>query len=405
MNKITDAERLEALKTYHILDSEEESQFNEMAELASLICEAPIPLISLLDDKRQWFKARVGLGIRETPIELSFCKHAIRQEDVFVVEDATKDERFLTNELVLGDPYIRFYAGMPLQTPEGVGLGTLCVIDSKPRQISDSQKWALKILSNQVVKLLELRKAMFVVEKTNQELLNKQRELEKLIKFKNKVFSIISHDLRGPIGSISQVLGLLNNGMITSDEFVEVVPRLANQTNEARDVLNNLLSWANSNKPETEPLKKAINLNEGLEEIRKSLEESALRKEIVLGLDTFELPNTIRIDKEGLTIVLRNLIKNSIKFCRQGDQIRFGCELKGEELFFYIKDTGVGFDETIGLKLFDEMQHVTTYGTANEKGTGIGLLICKNIVEKNGGKIWAEGKPNQGANFYFTIPL
>jgi signal transduction histidine kinase len=193
--------------------------------------------------------------------------------------------------------------------------------------------------------------------------------------------------------------------MITSDEFVEVVPRLANQTNEARDVLNNLLSWANSNKPETEPLKKAINLNEGLEEIRKSLEESALRKEIVLGLDTFELPNTIRIDKEGLTIVLRNLIKNSIKFCRQGDQIRFGCELKGEELFFYIKDTGVGFDETIGLKLFDEMQHVTTYGTANEKGTGIGLLICKNIVEKNGGKIWAEGKPNQGANFYFTIPL
>ncbi|TAE80713.1 MAG: sensor histidine kinase [Bacteroidetes bacterium] len=405
MNKINDAERIEALNAYHILDSEEESQFNEMAELASLICEAPISLISLLDDKRQWFKAKVGLGIKETPIELSFCRHAIMQEGVFIVEDAIKDERFHANELVLGGPFIRFYAGMPLQTPQGVGLGTLCVIDSKPRQLSDSQKWALKILSNQVVKLLELRKAMFVVEKTNHELLNKQQELEKLIKFKNKVFSIISHDLRGPIGSISQVLGLLNNGMITSDEFVEVVPRLANQTNEARDVLNNLLSWANSNKPETEPLKKAINLNEGLEEIRKSLEESALRKEVVLLLDTAELPNSIRIDKEGLTIVLRNLIKNSIKFCRKGDEIRIGCEPKEGELLFYIKDTGVGFDETIGLKLFDEMQHVTTYGTANEKGTGIGLLICKNIVEKNGGKIWAESKAGQGANFYFTIPV
>ncbi len=397
--------RLAALAAYQILDSDEEREFDEIVELASKICETPISLISLLDEKRQWFKAKVGLDVRETPIESAFCKHAIVYDKIFTVEDATKDERFSKNSLVLENPHIRFYAGLPLQTPEGINLGTLCVIDNKPRTLNEDQKRALEILSGQVVKLLELRKALNSLNTVNAELSKKQLELEKLIKFKNKVFSIISHDLRGPIGSISQVLGLLNTGIITSEEFIEVVPRLANQTNEARDVLNNLLSWANSNRPETEPLKKTININEGLEEIRKSLNEDALKKDVGLFLEGDELPNPLRVDKEGLTIVLRNLIKNSIKFCRKGDQVHFGCELKGNQLFFHIKDTGVGFDESVGAKLFDEMQHVTTYGTANEKGTGIGLLICKNIIEKNGGRIWAESKPNEGANFYFTLPL
>jgi signal transduction histidine kinase len=401
MTNITDKNnesRVAALNAYEVMDTTIEEEYNEIVELAANISDTPISLITLFDHQRQWVKAKTGIDKVEALKEKTFCNYTIEQQAVFTVEDATKDDRFSENPLVINEPKIMFYSGVPLVTPEGVSIGALCVLDTKPRKLTTGQNRALEILGKQVIKQLELKKAL-------KEKRNINNELEKLVRFKNKVFSIISHDLRGPIGSISQVLGLMNTGMITNDEFVEVIPRLAGQTNEARDVLNNLLSWANSNKQGAEPSKKLINLNEGLKELLHSLVDEARKKGIALALIESELPNPIRLDKEGLTIVLRNMIKNSIKFCISGDQINFGCELKGDVLQFFIKDSGVGFDDSVGKKLFNELEHVTTFGTAKEKGTGIGLLICKNIIEQNSGQIWAESKPGHGASFYFTMPV
>ncbi|GKT24101.1 sensor domain-containing diguanylate cyclase [Acidovorax sp. SUPP3334] len=158
-------QRLEALEKLRVLDTAPEQAFDDLTTLASAVCQAPIALISLIDTERQWFKSRVGLDAAETPRELAFCAHAILQPDyVFEVPDANLDPRFSGNPLVTGEPGIRFYAGAPLVTSDGMPIGTVCVIDREPRTLSDAERRALQSLARQVVTQLELRQAMAGLE-------------------------------------------------------------------------------------------------------------------------------------------------------------------------------------------------------------------------------------------------
>lgn len=153
-----EVKRLKVLWQYDVLDTVPEEVFDDLTELAARICEAPIALISLVDEDRQWFKSKVGVTLNETSRDISFCAHAIKQTDLFIVPDATKDERFAGNPLVISDPKIRFYAGAPLITPDGHALGTLCVIDKVPRELRPEQQQALRVLSRHVMTQLELRR-------------------------------------------------------------------------------------------------------------------------------------------------------------------------------------------------------------------------------------------------------
>lgn len=153
-----EAERLQALREYKILDTPDESAYNDIATLAAFICDVPIALISFVDSERQWFKSKVGLDVDETPRDISFCTHTILDKKMLVVNDALQDKRFVNNPLVTCAPGIRFYAGVPLVTPNGYSVGTLCVIDRQPRELSESQKKALQALARQVVMQLELRR-------------------------------------------------------------------------------------------------------------------------------------------------------------------------------------------------------------------------------------------------------
>ncbi len=152
--------RLEALRAYEVLDTPPEAAFDELTRLAARICGTPIALVSLIDGHRQWFKSRVGLDVAETRRDLAFCAYAIHHTDPLVVPDATRDERFATNPLVTENPHIRFYAGQPLTNSEGYGLGTLCVLDRRPRDLDPDQLEALRVLGLQVTTQLELRRSL-----------------------------------------------------------------------------------------------------------------------------------------------------------------------------------------------------------------------------------------------------
>jgi GAF domain-containing protein len=153
-----EAGRLKALRQYRILDTEPEQAFDDLTLIASQICGVPIALISLVDEDRQWFKSRVGIEARESSRSVSFCAHAILQDGIFTIPDASKDERFRDNPFVTSNPGIRFYAGAPITTQEGYALGTLCVIDFVPRKLTGEQIHALEALERQVTAQLELRR-------------------------------------------------------------------------------------------------------------------------------------------------------------------------------------------------------------------------------------------------------
>jgi GAF domain-containing protein len=172
--------RLEVLWQYDILDTVPEQVFDDLTELAASICEAPVALITLVDDKRQWFKSRQGISATETTRDVSFCGHAIMQDKLFIVPDATHDARFAHNPLVLGEPQIRFYAGAPLVTPDGHALGTLCVIDKVPRTLRPEQKRAMEILSRHVMTQLELRRRSLELASVREERENLLCDLRKM---------------------------------------------------------------------------------------------------------------------------------------------------------------------------------------------------------------------------------
>ena len=170
LREVNESERLDALHSYQVLDTDPEQAFNDLVQLSAFICGTPISLISLVDDERQWFKARVGLNTVQTAREHAFCQYAMLANDVYEVPDAAADSRFSQNPLVTGDPHIRFYAGAPLVTPEGHPLGTLCALDTVPRHLTTDQREALRVLARQAMAHLELRRMNIQLEDERQKL-------------------------------------------------------------------------------------------------------------------------------------------------------------------------------------------------------------------------------------------
>ena len=218
-----------------ILDTSKEEEFDDIVKLASQICKVPISLISLVDTGRQWYNIEAGIDLNEKVKETSFCSYALsHDEDIFEVDDASKDARFLNNPLVKNSPNIRFYAGVPLVSKNGLKLGTLCVINSVPQHLTDDQSFGLKVLAKQVIKLLDLRLS-------NKELQLKELKLKQQSEMQNRIISIIAHDVRSPMASLKQIIEFNKNDILSDEDAKELMQMAESHLDGTLDLLSDLL--------------------------------------------------------------------------------------------------------------------------------------------------------------------
>ncbi|MBX7205424.1 MAG: GAF domain-containing sensor histidine kinase [Bacteroidia bacterium] len=379
-------ERLEELRRYEILDTGSEKDLEEIVQLASTICQTPISLVSLIDENRQWFKARTGLDVPETGRDVAFCSHVLLEKDVMVVENALEDVRFADNPLVTSDPNIRFYAGAPLVTPGGFKLGTLCIIDKQPRKLNEQQLFALKTLSKQVIQHFELS------------LQNKK--LNKLNEFQNRMLSILSHDMRNPLVGIDGLLTMMTEGDISREDFQNIMADASGQVKMVLTLLNDMMDWAKG-AGSTRLNKTTFLLNDTAQKCLSVVKPMAENKNLTL-INHIPDDLSIHADEPMVQFILRNLLTNAVKFTAKGS-IELSAVSKPGSWEITVTDTGTGMTPEQISKLLNAENRYTTEGTEKEKGSGLGLLLSNEFIGKHGGELTIKSNPGQGSAFSFTL--
>lgn len=386
-----EVQRLSNLKDYMIMDTIPETDFDEITMLASEICNTPISLVSLVDDKRQWFKSHHGLLVRETPRDIAFCSHAINMPgQPFIVPDSRIDNRFYDNPLVTGAPHVVFYAGVPLVTPEGNALGTLCVMDSHPKNLTDKQIKSLKALSHQVMCQLELRRKNTQLSLTYQELINNYNDIEQFA-------SIAAHDLRSPLHNITALIDYFldeNADNVTADG-VEYLNHIKASSLQLTRLIDAILAYSKSTQVIITS-KERFNLSDTIASIIQLLKPGP---HITINYPKDNI--FVSTSKVAIKQILLNLINNAIKYNdRPGATIDITFYESEEDYHFSIKDNGHGISEKHLDSIFDLFK--TVKSNANS-GTGIGLSIVKRLVRKLHGDITVNSQKDIGTEFRFNI--
>lgn len=386
-------ERMENLLSYSILDTLPEEEFDQLTRLASLICETPISLITLIDQNRQWFKSHHGLEVSETPREVAFCAHAITDdEDIFIVEDARLDHRFHDNPLVTDHPEVIFYAGVKLTSTEGYNLGTLCVIDNKPRKLSKEQTSALKDITYQLIKLFELRRKNQELDKIRLELENKNEQLAEFA-------THAAHDIKTPLGQISSLTQILSTEYSESlkSEARELFELIKISSTSLHTLVEGLLEYSFTREV-AQARKETIDLLPFLDSIIAPFTySSSIKIEVETKLES------VFANKNALQRILINLIANALKYNDKSDiYIHLKITEDSEKYKFSVSDNGPGIAEKDHQRIFKMFETLGPKGE-NQKGNGIGLATIHRLIDEMNGTIELISSPGQGATFIFTI--
>ena len=385
-------DRLRELMGLRILDTPSEQEFDDVVELASQICNVPISLISLLEINRQWFKAKKGICVNETPREMSFCTYTISEEDdFFEVEDTLKDKRFRNNPMVQFEPYLRYYAGTPLVTSKGYRVGTLCVGDIKPNHLDEHQIFALKVLSQQVSKMIELKLANGKLENQNHHLRH-ENDMQQLM------LSIIAHDVRNPIGAIKGVMDFVTTNDVPEIDKQKLTLMFSEQLDVTIDLLNNLVDWSKMQINKAEVVIENLNLHDVSESILKQFKLNAKFKNDQL-LNLVDKDLFLQTDNNMLRFILRNLIANSIKFTQDGT-ITLYAHGEKDKIIFTVSDTGVGMSKEKVNNLFSKEGTRSTPGTNHEKGSGLGLLLTKGFIDCLNATVEVKSEEGKGTTVF-----
>ncbi|MGE3609982.1 MAG: sensor histidine kinase [Bacteriovoracaceae bacterium] len=399
-----DAERLEALNSYQILDTPSEPCFDDLTLLASQICGTPIALISLIDQDRQWFKSKVGVEVSETPRDVAFCAHAINETETFIVEDSLSDERFFDHPAVVASPGVRFYAGAQLKTLEGYNLGTLCVADYGPRKLSPEQIAALNALSKKVVTELELRKKVNELTLSRNLILEQQTRLIAAAKFSalGEMAGGIAHEINNPLtiinGKISGVISGIQDGSIDKEKILKELSKVETTVERISKIIKGLNSFSrNSNEDQME----LTSLTQIISECLDLCKEKINKREIELKI---KIRNDIKVlcRPQQISQIIINLISNSYDALANASVrwIEIAAETNLDSVCISISDSGPGIPEHIREKIMQPFFTTKEVG----KGTGLGLSISKGLAEEHKGSLELDLK-SQHTKFILKLPL
>jgi signal transduction histidine kinase len=364
--------RLADLRSFDILDTVAEEAYDAITYLAAEICEVPIALISIVDDERQWFKSRVGIDATESRRDLAFCAYAIhRPSSLLVVPDASVDPRFCSNPLVTDDPSIRFYAGAPLVSPAGNALGTLCVIDREPRELSEDQEKALAALSGQVMALLELRR-------TVRDLEQKQREVEAATAQRDSFMATVSHEIRGPLPAVVGYVELLRAGL-SDAERGEVLASVAREAADVEYLIEDLLVSARAEAKSLRVASVQMRLDAQIAQVLEGLDRADTARMVVSVTDCRFIGDPARVRQ-----IIRNLVTNALRY--GGPSIRLEARRSGDSCHVIVSDDGAGIDPADRDLVFEPFKQAESSRHV-AASVGLGLPISRLLAEKMGGSL------------------
>jgi two-component sensor histidine kinase len=358
--------RLAALRSYGILDTPREADFDEVVKVASAVCGTPISVINLIDQGRQWFKAEIGLGVRETPIDSSICAHAILQPDLFIVPDTTLDHRFCDNTLVVGDPHLRFYAGALLETPEGFPLGTVSVLDYKPRELDETQQAFLRLMANQVMKLLELRRVA-AAERSS------RLQAEAMVLEKETLMREGNHRLMNSLQLVQSMLALQSRSA-SSEEAKKQLDMAGNRVLAIATVHKQLHLSGNMEE---------VDIDDFLHRLCESLKHTAPAQvtAIKLTAEAARLPSDMA---SGIGLLVAELVTNSFKYAYAAGEngnvaVDFKQTSSGWRL--QVSDEGRGLPEGFDI----------------DQGKGFGMQVVKAFVRRLDATLTVSSRPGRTA--------
>lgn len=381
--KWTDLERSAALAAYRIIDGGPEPEFDAIAELAAQSCDAPMALISFVDDGRYYLKAELGLGELSAPLQEGFCNLVTTETSVVHVDDTLSDDHLAAHPLVVGPRNVRFYAGAPLRTPKGIAIGSLCVFDTKPHELSPGQLGALKTLADQVMLLLELRL--------------EARRLDDALAAQHRFLATVCHDLRTPL----EVVGLSSSILRarSGPEDRAIAERLDRSVQAMQKLVDDLLDFESIASGEMRLRLSEMSVEALLDEVGVAFGELAAAHRVDLVIEACN-PATIVCDPERVLQIFGNLLSNAVKFTPPGGRVVVRAELMPEAVRFTVEDTGPGLPTGAESRVFEPYWR----GETTMEGTGIGLSIVRRLVEAHSGSVAYDPGYENGARFWFTMP-
>lgn len=383
-----EAERLSSLRNLRILDTAPEAAFDDLTVLASLICQTPIAVVTLIDADRQWFKSRVGLTQEETPRSIAFCAHTILEQDLLIVQDALEDKRFSDNPVVTSQPFVRFYAGMPLVSPEGYAVGALCTIDLVPRTLSDEQMDALRILGRQAATHFQLRQSHM-----------RLREMEAL---RDATVHMMVHDLRSPLTSIIGAIENLSELGPLEEGQKEMVRVAQAESQRLIAMTGDMLDISRMEDRSFRLKVEDVAIRDLIEQEARSSVPVAEEKRISIMTDVAPDVGKVLGNERALQRVLDNLLTNAIRHTPSGGSITISALKAGQsEVAIAVSDTGEGMSKHDVEHVFDKFYQGSE--RAHGGSAGLGLTYCKLAVEAMGGSIVVASELGKGTKFEIRL--